>query len=333
MRNVLTLLIGVGACLFGSVSLSGERRAPADGFSIPAALGEAQRVARGAGASLWPGYGSVPFSFLLIRSDAELLFCHPSMPPGFGHAGRDLATGCSIVSRPRTALPAHLLAAMPIFGPASTIVMGSPQATGRTEANWKRTVLHEHFHQWQASLPGYYTRVAALDLTGGDQTGMWMINYPFPYDDPAAGRAYEAASLALADALERRGQADFLASFDRYLRARRAFASAVSPEDWRYLEFQLWQEGTARWTEIELGRAHPDRRVRADTQGFERETLMELRSPDLKTQGRLLAYPLGAGEAMLMQSCGASWRRRYPHVLGHGDMLIQSRSGCRRRQD
>ena len=47
------------------------------------------------------------------------------------------------------------------------------------------TVLHEHFHQLQQSQPGYFQGVEALGLSGGDQTGMWMLNYPFPYKTPA----------------------------------------------------------------------------------------------------------------------------------------------------
>ena len=59
--------------------------------------------------------------------------------------------------------------------------MGTPEATGLKPADWRRTILHEHFHQWQATLPGYHQRIDALALAGDDQNGMWMINYAFPY--------------------------------------------------------------------------------------------------------------------------------------------------------
>lgn len=220
------------------------------------------------------------------------------------------------------------LAAMPLLGPPATIVMGTPQSTGRSKGDWLRTILHEHFHQWQWSQPGHYGRVDSLDLKGGDETGMWMLNFAFPYESVAADGAYARASEALADALELRGKPGFLAQFDRYLVARQLFARSVTPRDWRYLEFQLWQEGSARWTEIQLGKMYPDKAVREAALALEKSTLAEMRAPDLKKQKRELAYPFGAGEAMLMAACGSSWREAYPTALGHGPLLAKARKSC-----
>jgi hypothetical protein len=279
---------------------------------------------------LWPGYGSAPFGFLLIEEDEETLLCQPGNPSGFTAEGTEPITGCTRWSRPRSRLPATLLAAMPILGPPSTIVMGTSTATGQSRPAWVRTVLHEHVHQWQTELPDYYRRVGALDLSGGDETGMWMLNFAFPYESAPAGAAYAAASNALADALERRGGSGFPASFDLYLAARARFAASVSARDWRYLEFQLWQEGTARWTEIQLGKIYPDREVRESALALERRTVAQLRAPDLAAQQRELAYPLGAGEAMLMSACGPAWRSAYPSQLSHGPLLAAAREACRR---
>ncbi len=57
------------------------------------------------------------------------------------------------------------------------------------------------FHQWQYSRPDYYPRVEALGLDGGDSTGRWMLDYPFPYDHPPV----QAAARKLASALVRQG--------------------------------------------------------------------------------------------------------------------------------
>ena len=75
-------------------------------------------------------------------------------------------TGCDRLVRPRSNLPDNWLAAMPLFGPPSTIVIGTPEATGLALPRWRSTIFHEHFHQWQAALPDYYARVLALDLSG-----------------------------------------------------------------------------------------------------------------------------------------------------------------------
>jgi hypothetical protein len=285
-------------------------------------------VARTDGEALWTGFGTAPFGFLLIRGEREILLCQPSPPAGFTAAGRDQATGCDRFERPRSGLPDGLLAAMPIFGPPSTIVMGTPEATRLSMARWRSTVLHEHFHQWQASLPEYYARVAALDLAGDDETGMWMLNYAFPYQEAEVAGAYAQAARGLAAALEARGSGDYGRRLADYVALRAAFAGTAGGRHWRYLEFQLWQEGVARWTEIALGRVSSDASMRAEAEAREREVLSELRDPDLARQQRLTAYPMGAGEAMLLEACGPGWRSRYPVLLALGPLLEEAARSC-----
>jgi hypothetical protein len=48
----------------------------------------------------------------------------------------------------------------------------------------------------QDNQPGIYQAMFELDLHGGDQTGMWMLNYDFPY----AGVANIQTARAMADA-------------------------------------------------------------------------------------------------------------------------------------
>lgn len=297
---------------------------------LPPILQPIRAFAATYGDILWPGYVSAPFGFLLIGEDKETLLCQPGTPRGFTAEGVEPVTGCTRWSRGRSGLPANLLAAMPVLGPPSTIVMGTFAGTGQSRPAWVRTVLHEHFHQWQTALPGYYERVDALDLSGGDRTGMWMLNFAFPYESASAGPAYAAASAKLAEALDQRGNPGFLPAFDRYLAARAHFAAAVSPRDWRYLEFQLWQEGTARWTEIQLGKIYPDAEVREASIALERHTIAQLGRPALAAQRRELAYPLGAAEAMLMSACGPAWRSAYPSQLSHGPLLRIARAACPR---
>ncbi len=284
-------------------------------------IADAQAFARGPAESVWTGYGDAPFSVLITGPVRETLLCRPSAPPGFEALDRDAATGCEAHGRPRGALPDTLLAAMPIFGPPSTIVVGTPESTGLGAAAWSRVLLHEHFHQWQTSLPGYYDRVAALDLADGDQTGMWMLNFPFPYDDKTVVAAHRAASLALAAAIATRGTPRFRPSLNDYLRARTAFSRTVDERAWRYAEFQLWQEGVARWTEIELGLRYPDASVQTSARQLEARTMVEIATPDLASGRRLFAYAFGAGEAMLLEACAQGWRSAYPRAIALGPLL------------
>lgn len=294
-------------------------------------LATTQAFAAQGGEALWPGYGAAPFGFLLVRTDRETLLCREGGAPGFAAEGTDAATGCARYGRARSGLPDNLLAAMPIFGPPSTIVMGTPEATGRAREAWLHTVLHEHFHQWQSNLPDYYARVGALDLADGDTTGMWMLEFPFPYSDQTVGAVHAAASRALAAAIDARGSERFIPAFDRYLAARRALAAQVGERNWRYLEFQLWQEGVARWTEIQLGKGYPDDGVRASADVLEARVRELLADPDLAGRGREIAYPHGAGEAMLLEACGPEWRQAYPAALALGPLLEAARARCGRR--
>ena len=319
--KVLLLLALAGAAAVSSVSDPVEQFGPV--------LAQTRAFAADQGDRIWPGYGQVPFGFLLLEADREVLLCQPNRVEGFDSAGAEPATGCARFTRARTGLPSSLLAAMPIFGPPSTIVMGTPGSTGRSTGAWLRTILHEHFHQFQDAQPRMFERTDALGLSGSDRTGMWMLNYPFPYADVGTGRAYGAASQALAEAIDARGNPRFASAFDAYLAARSAFQSQVSENEWRYIEFELWKEGVARWTEITLGRLHPNPSVREAADDLARQTGEQLRSPDLARQGREFVYPYGAGEAMLLEACHPEWRQDYFSNLAMGPLLTSARHACR----
>lgn len=291
-------------------------------------LAQVRNFAAAEGERVWPGYGSAPFGFLLVSKKHESLLCRDEVPAGFTPSPFEPATGCRQFTRPRSNLPDNLLAAFPLFGPPAVIVMGTPESTGRSEASWIRTILHEHFHQWQNALPEYYDRTRALDLAGGDETGMWMLNYPFPYDDPGVVAAFDDASQRLAEAVAARGALRFGAAFDAYLAARQALAARAGERNWRYIELQLWQEGVARWTEIRLGKWYPRQDVRDSAIRLEQATLNELRAPKLSEKKREVAYAFGAAETMLLQACWPQWRDAYPEQLALGALLERARKSC-----
>lgn len=319
--------------LLGALVLSLAQPAAPPPAASPEPLGPElaalRTFASAQGERIWPGFGTAPFGMLLLREQQEILLCQPTLPAGFTADGRDAATGCARAVRPRSRFGAGMLAAMPLFGPPSTIVMGTPETTGLTLPRWRATVLHEHFHQWQTALPDYYSRVAALDLAGGDESGMWMLNFAFPYAEAAPAAAFAEASQALAEALTARGRPAFADRLATYLVRRRAFAAVSGERNWRYFDFQLWQEGIARWTELALGRASPDPVMRDDAQVRETELIAELRRPDLTGKGRVAVYAMGAAEGLLMEACRAPWRTRYPQVLAVGPLLEEAARSCR----
>lgn len=321
MSKIAALLGPAAFCLIAA-------QAPDPVDAIGPHLAQIRTFSLGEGEKVWPRYGTAPFGFLLVTDKRESLLCRDSVPAGFTLAGSDDATGCKRYSRPSAGLPDNLLAAMPIFGPPAVIVMGTPQSTGRSEASWVRTILHEHFHQWQYDLPDYFSRIQALNLHGGDETGMWALNYAFPYDDPAVVAAFDEASSKLADAVAARATPQFASALGNYLEARQALAESAGERNWRYLEFQLWQEGVARWTEIRLGKWYPRQDVRDSSAKLEQATLEALRSPKLAAGKREVVYAHGAAEAMLLQACGTDWRADYPKVLALGPLLQAAATKC-----
>jgi hypothetical protein len=324
MRRVLHPLL-----LAATSAATAASAAPANAPAVGATIAAMRSFAKAQGDKLWPGYGAAPFGFLLVAGDKEQLLCQSPAPDGFTADGKDAASGCVRYVRARSGLPDTLLAAMPVFGPPSTIVMGTPETTGRSDADWTRTILHEHFHQWQDSLPKFFERAAALGLAGEDHSGMWMLNYPFPYSDPRTVAAFDTAAGALGAAVDARGKPGFKAKVAAYLAARRNLARTAGEKNWRYAEFELWKEGVARWTEVELGKRYPDAAVSASAEELDRKARAWLDKPDLARAGREFVYPYGAAEAKLLEACWPAWRREYPKLLALRPLLEKAQANCR----
>lgn len=283
------------------------------------AIAEARSTGLIAGGEVWPGFEETPFPILLLDGTREVLLCSEQEVAGFETIELHLPFECDAASR-ASVFPAGMLATFPAFNGVSTVVMGTPEVTGLSLERWTVTLLHEHFHQWQNSMPNYYQDVLDLDLHGGDTTGMWMLNYDFPYSDEVVAEAFEDAARAAARALQASDQD--LASYVRdYLSRREAFLSLVTDADRRYFEFQLWTEGVARWTELaitrEMGETDSDwQRYAHDMELWLIERLV---SVDLNSAERVAAYPLGAAEAEMMERLDPAWKESYvssPFALG-----------------
>lgn len=279
-----------------------------------ARLAEAFRL--GAAVDPLPGWHEAPFATLLVAGDREVLVRHPRPPDGFALAVPfDSLLGGPVYARARQLRP-DFLATFPVGG-VPTVVVGTPEQTGLGPTGWVLTLLHEHVHQVQMAQPGYFDAVAALDLARGDTTGMWMLTYPFPYDAPAVGERFDAYRTALADALAAPTAASLAAVRD----ARGALRDGLCAADARYLAFQLWQEGVARYVEIRAAEAAAEAGGVPPAAGAapyavaaadrRRQVVDELRGLDLAAAGRAAVYPVGAAEALLLDAARPGWRDRY----------------------
>jgi len=189
--------------------------------------------------------------------------------------------------------------------------------------------MHEHFHQLQYAQAGYFQVVAALGLSHGDQTGMWILNYPFPYTNASIAKGFAALRDQLLLTVGAPDERMFRSAAKRYLAMRRAFFAQLSPDDHKYLSFQLWQEGVARYTQIAAAEAaasyHPTEAYErlpdyepfsGDASKLRASTLQELRTVDLAKAGRVAVYSFGGVEGMLLDRLNPQWKNEYfQHML------------------
>ncbi len=288
-------------------------------------LAEAFRIGETLGNQIWTGWNKAPFAVLLITPEREFLIRHPKPSADFTLINYDPLLKSNIYYRKRSQ-PIHFLATFPAIGGIPTIVIGQAENTAKkTSTPWVVTMLHEHFHQLQYSQPTYYQEVEALGLSRGDQSGMWMLNYPFPYDWPEMKEHFSHLSTLLADALQARNKSEFAAKLSAYRRQRDELEKTLSPDDYRYFSFQMWQEGIARYTEYRIaklatGRYKPSKAFRAlkdylpfaeVAEQINSGILNELTTGELKDYKRVKFYALGAAEGLLLDHANPQWRRRY----------------------
>jgi hypothetical protein len=311
MRNLfVTLLLAAG--VFAQTST--PKIPPNDAVRIR----EFYRLAAQLQDGVWPGWSSTPAPLLLVTQEAEFLTHHPSPPKDFQKIGDDL------YARLRQ-FPTALQATFPAFGPPSIIVIGEPENTeAKTSTPWVFTVMHEHFHQLQDGRPGSYQAVSSLGLAHGDNTGMWMLNYPFPYDNAELGKLFTHLRDLLLTALNEPDLKKFKVFARQYIIARKEFFTQLSADDRKYLSFQLWKEGIARYVQIKSAEAAanyrptPEYAALPDYETFERyarearsDTLSELEKADLATWKRIVVYSFGASEGLLLDRLHPEWKQRY----------------------
>jgi len=207
---------------------------------------------------VFPGLAAAPFDIMLLRGEQAFYLMDKAPIPADAEAAWEKLDQ-TIAGRPvfvgGNPWPPALLASFPVFSPSPVVVVGTPEATGTADAAWIALLMHEHFHQYQYTLPGYYQGLADLGLGAGDNTGQWMLNYPFPYQDEELNALFDAMGAALVAAHDAAGdmmfggQGLFMEAVERYLTARDAFTEAAGAENAAYFNFQVWQEGFARYAE------------------------------------------------------------------------------------
>src|ERR1700730_18549277 len=79
-----------------------------------------------------------------------------------------------------------------------------------------------------------------LGLAHGDRTGMWNINYPFPYATPEVEEQYAGLAKALGEAVEAQQDKDAAKKRAAYLEARKKFQAVLNAYANKYCSFHIW---------------------------------------------------------------------------------------------
>jgi hypothetical protein len=289
--------------------------------------------------SIWPGLSRAPFGTLYVDSAREFAIGIEDLPGGFARWEGGRVAGREVAVRPRE-FPPNLLATFPAFSRTPVIVIGSPEATHKRSTAWILTMVHEHFHQLQMSDTSYPAALQGLGLAVGDSTGRWMLNFAFAYDSAAVQDAFAAAARQLVAAIRTPSVAARASFWQRY----DTLLLRLSAPDRRYLAFQLWQEGVARYVELraaesaargfvpsEAFRALPDYGPAAEVAGRMRDAILtELDATDLGGNRRVSFYAFGAGVALLLDQTGAGWRTTY--LTRMFDLRPEGRAAVRGRR-
>lgn len=322
MRKIPGVLSIIFCALISAPAQDQPRLAPTDRTR----LAEAFRLGDQIGDRVWPGWSKAPFAVLLVTPDTEFLIRHPKPSEDFTKIGYDALLKSNVYQRKRI-FDTGLLATFPAVGGISTIVVGQAENTFiKTSTSWVVILLHEHFHQMQDSQPDFYTAVNALNLQRGDQSGSWMLNYAFPYDRKEVQDQFVLMSQLLADAINAGEDVRAPnAKVRAYLEARQKFQTMLAPDDYKYISFQFWKEGIARYTEYRVAQlaatkfkpskefqALPDYKPLADVARETRERIFrQLAKQKLAESKREVVYSYGAAEGLLLDRITPGWRRKY----------------------
>lgn len=319
VTSVLVLLLTHAAAAQAAPKLIGEDvHTPQLPEKDAIRIREFYRLAPQIADDVWLDWSGTLAPLLLVTNDGEFLTHHPDPPQDFERIGDNL------YARPRQ-FSVNLLATFPAFGPQLVIVVGEPENTdAKTSTPWLIALMHEHFHQFQDSQPGMMKAITDLGLAHGDQTGMWMLNYPFPYDKPEVARSFTDLRNLLFEALTEKKEVKFRKLAQQYAVERKKFFGQLAPEDRKYFSFQLWKEGIARYVQIKSAEAAahyqptPEFAALTDYESFASyagrfrgDTMRELSQADLAKWKRSVVYSFGACEGFLLDRVNPRWKDGY----------------------
>lgn len=288
---------------------------------------EAFSISELLGNKIWSKWNEAPFLIIVITDENEYLFSdeNNSGTDGFVYSEFDTITQKHVYTRTKK-FGSDLLATFPAVSGISTIVIGLPENTSLTSAQWVSTLLHEHFHQLQQSRQDYFESVNNLGLAGDDNTGMWMLNYGFPYKEETLSAKYKELVLTAKRIYLENDTEKLKSKFANYKLLRDSFKKMINEKDYIYFSFQIWQEGIARYTELKAAELMSEGKfehsekysaledyVSPDTfyNGIINQLMVNADKQELNINKRECFYTLGALEGLILDRINPGWKERY----------------------
>lgn len=256
----------------------------------------------------WPDWASTPFSILLVTPQNEFLIGHPNASNFSSTYYSDSIFKEDIYYRPAS-FPLNMAATFPLIDRFPVIVMGDIDHANFGKSRWSWTLLHEHFHQFQMLSDGYFQKTNELDLARDSTDFMWQLNYPFPYEDMKIGRIIDEMCSILVKSWE-----DEEVSISKYFKLRNELKKSISEKDYRYFNFQVWQEGLPRYLEVALVKeaiSSGYTPLNELLEEYNKEINQALKDPDFSNRKRILYYSLGAAEWNLIDKSLKDWKSSY----------------------
>jgi hypothetical protein len=297
-------------------------------LSVPekAIIGEAYNLWSSRIDSIWPSASKINIPFVYVGEEWEYAIGFPAALNGFIDQGERLRER-TVQVRART-LDRTLSASFPLDG-SPAVVIGSPEALGKSAGEWVITAGHEMFHVYQAAM-GSYEKTASLEIGPRDDS-TWQLRFPFPYTDPEIMKLIHLQGYLLwltsvnTNTAESRYQIGTAVEAAQMYKA--GLAKGTSGEKaYRYSEFQEWNEGVAAYTEFRLAETaahdkYAPTQAYASLAGFQsyqdlwRHTY-EARPFLAKHAGRAAKsrtafYHLGMGKALALDRVSPAWKEKY----------------------
>jgi hypothetical protein len=275
---------------------------------------------------IWPGTSSLKAPFVYVEAQHEYAIGFPRPLEGF-RSTDDSLLGKSVQVRNRTFAP-DVSASFPLQG-IPAVVMGSPEALGKSLGSWVMTAGHEMFHVFQAANDAS-DKAADLQV-GPKDDSLWHLTFPFPYRDADTMRFIHLQGYLVWLAAESSSADDARYNIGTAVDAARVYRSYLAQltrddKAYRYSQYQEWSEGVAAYFEYRLAEkaaagAYQPTKHYSSLPMFRRYDALwreEYESRPFLTKhagraakSRTAFYHLGAGKALALDRVDAGWKKRY----------------------